>query len=277
MAALAQYGRILEDQKLRPIITINRKVANSFLAQSPAIEEITQRMVQILNNYPHFFVLRGPPPIETTDLTVAICRAIAATGGHPFIGSADRLNRVSKTRVEIDPDADVSTGVTRYSRTNRALKLHTDSSYDPVPHELVAFQMVRPDFQGGKTIIAPIEDVLAQLSEPDIIALHKVRVPFGSKSYPILWRSRGVHHIRFYDQQILTALKKGVHLDDLARDALRPLLKAMKLVEQFQMFDLGAGETLFLHNSRALHGRTGFAPDSKRLMLRIRMYAGCLA
>ena len=276
VAAFAQYGRVLEDQKLRPIITINRKVANSFLSQSPVIETITQRMVQILNNYPHFFILRGPPPIDTPDLTIAISQAIARVGSHPYIQSTELLNKVSKTRVEIDPEADVLTGVTRYSRTNRALKLHTDSSYDPAPHELVAFQMVRPDFQGGKTIVAPVEDILSHLSEPEIVALHKTRIPFGSKCYPVLWRSKGVHHIRFYDQQIMSALNKGIHLDEPEKNALRPLLKVVKQVEQFQMFDLGAGETLFLHNSRALHGRTGFASDSKRLMLRIRMYAGCL-
>lgn len=272
-----QHSRILEDQKPRPIITINRKVANSFLTHSSAVDAITARMVQILNNFPHFFVLRGPPPIEATDLTVQIAKAIARTSSHPFIESKDRLDRVSRTRVEIDPNADLSTGVTRYSRTHKALKLHTDSSYDAVPHELIAFQMVRPDFEGGQTVVAPLEDVTALLDEADIVALHKTPIPFGKKSYPILWRHRGVDHIRFYDQQILTALRHGAGIDEAAKSALRPLLRTLKSTEAFQTFELGAGETLFMHNTRALHGRTAFSPDSKRLMFRIRMHAGCLA
>ena len=277
MAAVAQYGRILEDQKLRPIITINRKVANSFLSQSPAVGAITGRMVQILNNYPHFFVLRGPPPIETPDLTVAIARAIASVGPHPFIRSSDRLGRVTLTRVEIDAEATDFSGIAQYSRTNQPLRPHTDSSQDSVPHELVALQMVRPDFQGGKTVVAPIEDILSDLSEPEIAALHRTKMPFGPKPLPVLWRNRAVHHIRFCDQEVMAVLRKGGRSDDAIKNALRPLLGALEKVDQFQQFDLGAGETLFLHNTRALHGRTGFAPDSKRLLFRIRMYAGSLA
>ncbi len=277
MAALAQFGRILDDQKIRPIITINRKIAQSFLTQSPATDTVTARMVQILNNYPHFFILRGPPPIEATDLTVQIARAIAGRAPHPFIRSSERLERVSQTRVEIDPNADLATGVTRYSRTHQALKLHTDSSYDPVPHELVAFQMVRPDFEGGHTIIAPVEDILDGLQESEIVSLHKTAIPFGRRSYPVLWRHRGADHIRFYDQQILNALRGGSGLGLSEKDALRPLLKVLKEYQRFQIFELAAGETLFVHNSRALHGRTAFAQDSKRLMFRVRMNAGCLA
>ena len=41
-------------------------------------------------------------------------------------------------------------------------------------------------------------------------------------------------------------------------------------------FHLKAGETLFLHNTKVLHGRTGFAAGSTRLMYRIRVHAGCL-
>ena len=277
MAALIEQGRILEGQKPTPIITINRKVASAFMAELPMVGEIVDRMVQILNNYPHFFVLKGPPPLENTDLTVKIARAIAGTSPHPIIKSKDRLNRVSRTRVEIDPNADLSTGVTRYSRTHKALKLHTDSSYDPVPHELIAFQMVRPDFVGGLSVLAPVEDVIARLRKPELVALHKTPIPFGKRSYPILWRSRGNDHIRFYDQQILTALKSGSGINEVAKAALRPLLNALKSPDCGQTFELGAGETLFIHNSRALHGRTAFSKESKRLMFRIRIHAGCLA
>ena len=274
MAALAQYGRILENQRLRPVITINRKVANSFLVRSPAVEAITLRMVQILNNYPHFFVMRGPPPIETPDLTVAITRAISSISPHPFLRSSDRLEL---GRVEIDAGAEELRDRGSYSCSNRPVKLHSDSSCESIPHELVAFQMVRPDFQGGKTIVAPLEDILSDLAEPEIVALHKMRIPFGSNSYSILWRNRGNHHIRFHDQEIMRALKAGAQVNDSAKDALRPLLGVLKQIDQFQTFELGAGDTLFMHNSRALHGRTGVPPDSKRLMFSVRMHAGSLA
>lgn len=277
MASVAHFGRVLESQKLQPIIRINRRIADLFLSRSEAVGEITDRMVQILNNYPHFFVLRGPPPIETPDLTINIARAIARRSQHPFIESPERLGHVSQTRIEIEPNAQLSTAVTRYSRTNRALMLHTDSSYDAVPHELVAFQMVRPDFQGGHTIVGPVEDILSGLDEQTIIALHKTKVPFGRGLHPILWRHRGAQHIRFYDHQILNAIKSGAFVDETTKKVLRAVLDVLKDTARFQTFPLGAGDTLFMHNTRALHGRTGFAPDSRRLMLRVRVYAGCLA
>ena len=40
-----EQGRILEGQKPTPIITINRKVAGAFLAESPTVDEIVDRMV----------------------------------------------------------------------------------------------------------------------------------------------------------------------------------------------------------------------------------------
>lgn len=277
MAALAHFGRVLEEQDARPIIVINRRIARSFLSNAQSIRPIVMRMVQILNNYPHFFVLRGPPPVENIELTGQICRAIAQYSEHaPQTKHMDSV-RLSHTRVEIDAGADLSTSVTRYSRTHRALRLHTDSSYQPVPHNLVAFQMVRPAVDGGETILAPIEDILDALVQPEIVSLHKRQIPFGKRPYPILWRQRGRSHIRFYNQQIMSALKMGAVLEEGARSALRPLNTALKAEDRCKKFSLEGGETLFLHNTLALHGRKAFDPNSHRLMLRVRTHAECLA
>ena len=51
---------------------------------------------------------------------------------------------------------------------------------------------------------------------------------------------------------------------------------ALEQPENQFRFHLQAGETGFLHNTKVLHGRTGFATDSSRLMYRIRVHAGCL-
>lgn len=277
VAALAHYGRILEEQDARPIIAINRRVAHSFLSGAPTTYAIVRRMVQLLNNYPHFFVLRGPPPVENTQLTGQICRAIAGFSECPSQDDQRHAVRLSQTRVEIDPDADLSTSVTRYSRTHLALKLHTDSSYQPVPHNLVAFQMVRPAVEGGETILAAIEDIGSALDRPEIVSLHKQQIPFGRRQYPIFWRQRGRSHIRFYDQQIMSALKMGSVLNEDARRVLRPLMRVLKTEGRNKKFSLQAGETLFLHNTLVLHGRTAFDPNSHRLMLRVRTHAECLA
>lgn len=41
-------------------------------------------------------------------------------------------------------------------------------------------------------------------------------------------------------------------------------------------FHAEPGDTVFMHNTKVLHGRTGFAADSDRLMYRVRAFATCL-
>ncbi len=276
VSALQQRLNRPTAEKPRPVFTINRRVARAFLDESAGLESLVARMAQCLNAYPHFFILRGPPPTEDAVLTVQIAKAIAGLKPHPLARVSGQALRVSHTRVEIDRNATLATGVTRYSRTHLALTPHTDSSYNPVPHELLAFQMVRDDAEGGVSILAPIEDVLANLDDAQIVALHKTKVPFGKRSYPVLWRQQGQSHIRFYDQQIQAAVSNGAALSEAARGALQPLQDVINVPRLFHSFALRGGETLFLHNTLALHGRTGFAKDSNRLMLRIRIYAGAL-
>ena len=57
----------------------------------------------------------------------------------------------------------------------------------------------------------------------------------------------------------------------------QPLIEETLQREEVQFrFHIEAGETIFIHNTKALHGRTAFPDGSRRLMYRIRIPAGCL-
>ena len=59
-----------------------------------------------------------------------------------------------------------------------------------------------------------------------------------------------------------------------AMEALDEVLGRESILFQFHA---EAGETLFFHNTKVLHGRTGFSATSNRLIYRTRMHAGCLS
>ena len=259
-----------------PHVTLSPETIDGLTANPAATATLAGHMTRILRAHPHFFVLKGPPPAETRALTEHLAAAIAA---QPAGGPGPTAKpKVSFTRVRINADGADDTGpVTRYSRTHLPLPPHTDSSYRPAPHELVAFQMVRADPKGGDTLVAAVEDVVAALDEQTLTALAEPRFPFGQGAHPVLWQTGTAPSIRYYRSQIDRAREDEDPLtasDLAALDALDAVLARADLLFQVR---LEAGDTIFLHNTKALHGRTGFAADSDRMMYRIRVRAACLA
>lgn len=262
-----------------PQLSLSPQDIDDLTSGEDAAGDVTDRIVGLLKSHPHFFVLKGVPATEDRTLTVNIARAIADTEPFKPGRPPEMRHKVSFTRVQIDPEKSAdNSAVTRYSRTNQPLELHTDSSYMNDPHELVAFQMVRAESQGGDTLMAAVEDVVAALDEEVRTNLSEINFPFGRGPQPVLWTRKGATHIRYYRSQIETA-RLDEDEDELAdqdlaaMDALDDVLAREDL--QFR-FHVAPGETVFMHNTKALHGRTGFPADSDRLMYRIRMHAGCL-
>jgi alpha-ketoglutarate-dependent taurine dioxygenase len=165
---------------------------------------------------------------------------------------------------------------TRNSMTNLPLDLHTDSTYLRRPHELVAFHMVRTDPEGGDTLLAPVEDVVNELDERVRSILRRPVFPFGTGAHPVLWERDGAPNIRYYRAQIDVSRKRRDRRTETDRAAMETLDDVLRRAVPALRFRLEAGDTLFLHNTKILHGRTGFAEGSARMMYRVRAHAACL-
>lgn len=249
------------------------------LARDPSdVTLLANAVIQHLRKPPYFAVLTGTAATEGRALSAAVLRAIAMRP--PVTAPVDRNGqlKLSFTRVQINPDRVEGGGAsTSYSRTSQPLALHTDSSYKPNPHELIAFQMVRSAARGGETLMATAEAAAAALTPEHRAALRRPVYPFGHVRGPILSGSEAEPTIRYYRAQLDASLNDGAPAlaaeERAAIDALDAVLARAELGHQFP---LAAGETAIIHNLRALHGRTGFEDMSDRLMYRFRINAGGL-
>jgi len=260
-----------------PSIRVSDDAAAVLASRPQAALRVARHLAPTLSAYPHFCVLRGMKPVESRGPIDNVARAVAhleprkpgvTNGGHV---------KVSFTQVRINEAVGARrSAVTNYSRTNQPLELHTDSSYRPEPDELIAFQMIRPDERGGETLMAAVEDIVAALDEDVIARLRQPNFPFGRGDQPVLWENGGQPNIRYYRSQLDVALAQGADLAPGDRAAIDALDRALERPDKLFRFHLEAGETLFIHNTKALHGRTGFEADSPRLMFRYRIPVGCL-
>ena len=229
---------------------------------------------EALIRYPHFVVL--PPAIggAVPGFARRLTMALANRGTGDCAGAPAGEAGISFTRVKINPRTRANRdNVTRYSRTHLPLPPHTDSSYAKDPHNLVVFHMVTPDPDGGETTIVPIEDVLERLTESAIEQLSRPVYPFGNTRYAVLLFSHEGPRIRYYRQQLDHSARHSNSLDCEARNALESLDHVLASLQHRIRFKLNPGEVLIVHNTAALHGRTAFAPDSQRLLLRVRAHS----
>ncbi|NEQ99603.1 MAG: hypothetical protein F6K30_23355, partial [Cyanothece sp. SIO2G6] len=150
----------------------------------------------------------------------------------------------------------------------------------------VAFQCIIPDQSGGESIIIPIEDVLPQLDTDTLKCLQEPVYPFGVNAYPVLTgdltgtSETGTSEqvgIRYYRAQLDHIEMTGRSpLSPASLNALTVLDERLGKPEQFTQLHLEAGEIVFMHNQKVLHGRSGFSPDSDRLLYRIRLHIDSL-
>lgn len=222
-----------------------------------------------LRRFPYFCLIAGG--IGDREGAEALCRALAAHDPENPDAPVDPERKVSYTAVRVKPNVNLVKGaMTAFSRTNRPMGYHTDSSYHQSPHDIVAFQMVQADAVGGDSLMVPVEHILERLDTELVDMLAQPVFPFGKTFRPILWQNRDGPCIRYYREQIETARAGGAHLDDKAVAAIDAIDAVLDDPEVAFRFRIEPGEILFMNNWRVLHGRTGFAPDSQRLMFRYR-------
>ncbi|MGF1524946.1 MAG: TauD/TfdA family dioxygenase [Leptolyngbyaceae cyanobacterium] len=259
-----------------PTLEVPQALITSERPEAGLLQGLAQSVGTALSTYPYYVVVSGYPAGEDRAHLVGLAEAIGAiapkSANSGFIHASQR--KVSFTKVRINPTKGTAGGnVTQYSRTHLPLPPHTDSSYMPRPHELVAFQCIIADGSGGASIMVPIEDLLKQLGPEVTEPLQAPVYPFGERLYPILFKESDEIKIRYYQAQIDRILKMGAApLSDRHQAALKALDAVLEKPEQPHQFHLQAGQIVLMHNHKVLHGRTGFAQDSDRLLYRVRLH-----
>jgi alpha-ketoglutarate-dependent taurine dioxygenase/glutathione synthase/RimK-type ligase-like ATP-grasp enzyme len=251
--------------------TVSSEHAKTLLFQDVALS-----VCKALSSYPHYAIVRGFPAIEDRSNLIDLCKSIRAVASGQPVSTRDFQNqeKVSFTQVRINAaKASAGGSVTQYSRTHKPLSPHTDSSYMSQPHELVAFHCIVAAETGGKSIMVAVEDILPRI-EPEILELLRASVyPFGNEPSPIIFGEPGDEQIRYYRAQIDQTLEAGAApLSDEHRTAIETLDRVLEQTDRFSQFQLQAGQMLFMHNTKVLHGRTGFSDGSDRLLYRVRLH-----
>ncbi len=259
-----------------PTLEITRFSAGLRKGEIVNLQELAQSISTALSAYPHFVIVTGYPPIEDRTNLLNLSEAICAIGSEQSVldfGSHKQI-KVSFTQIRIDRGKHVDNKkVTQYSRTHLPLALHTDSSYMEIPHDLVAFQCIVADKMGGESIIIPVEDILPQIDSENLELLRASVFSFGNNLYPIISGVTGDEQIRYYRSQIDHTLQlKGSSLPEKYHVAINNLDAVLQESALLIQFPLQQGQIVFMHNKKVLHGRTGFSPDSDRLLYRVRLH-----
>lgn len=243
---------------------------------SEATRAVAAELVARLKASPHWLVLvTEQHPIDLD----AIINVLTAMGQHHATTDGEPP-RISKTKIQIDAAQSARKGkVTRYSRTPDALPLHTDCSNQTVPPNLVAFAMERPDPEGGgESVMLSALDLVHELPEDLVSLLRQPVFPFTAKKrYPILQGEGDDVQIRYYSQQITSALGEHCTLSDTLQEALDELERYLDLSQRSVRFAMQAGEVVIMDNQRVLHGRSAMAANSPRLMHRFRLSVPALS
>ncbi|MEM9120670.1 MAG: TauD/TfdA family dioxygenase [Cyanobacteria bacterium P01_F01_bin.56] len=238
-----------------------------------ATNKIAAELMAQLQAPPHWLVLVTEQNPIDLDGVVNILTAMGQS-------DAGELPRISRTKIQVDAKQSARKGkVTRYSRTPEALPLHTDCSNKVIPPNLVAFAMERPDPQGGgESVILSAADLVRELPADLVRRLRQPIFPFvGEKRYPILQGEGGDWRIRYYRNQINSALGESGALSDPLREALDELERTLALSKRSVRLALQAGEVLIMDNQRVLHSRSAMPADSPRLMHRFRLSVPALS
>jgi len=194
-----------------PRLHLAQFTGSTGLLSTETTRKLAAEMVTALRTPPHWLVLvTDQQPIDLD----GVINLLAVMGQPQAIAGADPP-RISTTKIRVDATQPARNGkVTRYSRTPDALPLHTDCSNKAVPPNLVAFAMERPDPQGGgESVMLSAADLVQELPADLVHCLRQPVFPFTAKKrYPILQGEGDEVQIRYYRQQINSALSQREHV-----------------------------------------------------------------
>ena len=216
-------------------------------------------------------------PLEADDSNVLLIR-LSQGLGLPIPDRADGsqnslVENTFITRVENRPTPiRDGLGYTILSSTAAEFPSHTDQYLNPHPADVVLFQCVKHDPQGGDTLLIYLADILPQLSMINLAILSSPTFPTHYGRVAILSQTpAGQWRIRYNRVEIERAGdSQGAPLNVDQKVALNALDRAIQTAQR--QFPLLENECLVVNNQTALHGRTAFMGDSGRLLKRVRLH-----
>ncbi len=237
---------------------------------------LVAKLIALLRTPPYWLVFVTEQNPIHLDMLKQLLVAMGQRGQTPGVEPP----RISSTKVRVDSQEAAREGnVTRYSRTPDALPLHTDCSNKRVPPNLVAFAMERPDpHGGGESVMLSAADFIPELPGELVSQLRRPVFPFvGERRFPILHGEGDELRIRYYRNQIMSALGTQQTLPDELTEALDALDRHLNVSQRSVRFQMRAGDVVMMDNQRVLHGRSAMSADSTRLMHRFRLSVPALA
>lgn len=148
------------------------------------------------------------------------------------------------------------------------LALHTDGAFETIPPAVMAMQCEIADDVGGLTCLVDGYDVYRYLLEADPVGLQYL---FEPDVFHIQRDNQSAQRAIFWhDEQ--GCLKIAFRSDTVAKISVKP--HAQPVFERIKQYlanpshqfqwHLQPGQILIFDNTRMLHGRTAFSPNSRR-------------
>lgn len=160
------------------------------------------------------------------------------------------------------------------STSREYFPLHTDQFFKSNPADIVAMLCSDSDGKGGDTLVSDVSTIVEAMPPELVEALSKpfVRAPFG---FTAILRASDTNGWRVAYNRY--EIEKFCHsLQHTYTPSERELFDSFELfaARHSHRFSLRAGDCLLLDNRRVLHGRTEIAPESNRLVKRVRVRIG---
>ena len=161
-------------------------------------------------------------------------------------------------------------GFPQYANTTSSdLLLHTDGSFEKHPPKTMLIYCESPAEQGGHSRICFAEDIYRFLEQNYPESLEGL---FRPDAFVIRRDDREAQRSVFQicDGRISMAFRYGtdvsLQIHPMARAGIAAIIEYVSHPANYEEFLLGAGQLLLMDNTRVLHGRTVFSPNSHRVL-----------
>lgn len=167
-----------------------------------------------------------------------------------------------------------------------AFELHTDSTFLPEPHDVIALGCLVAAEGSGQSLVAHVDSVReriavregeAVLAELELPTFPFVLEPPGAPEatavlLPILRARKEGYGVRYREDVMQRLRAAGVPMTDTAAGALASFARVVAEEGLPQSFTLGPGDLLVVDNHRVLHGRRSVDEASSRLLRRVKAF-----
>lgn len=153
------------------------------------------------------------------------------------------------------------------ANSNIDFPLHTDcADFKEIPNGIALLCVQPASKEQGVSHFAFLSSIIDKLSAADIQELTQKQWIFRNKQRSILQQENGNYTI-CYDRITMESFASITEKDNALLNKLDTLFK-----EVSNSISLEKGDLILFRNDLALHGRSGFDIDTKRLLKRVRFY-----